>query len=222
MKASVKICGIRDARAMAAAVESGAAFIGLVFYRHSPRYVTPERAADLVAQLPRGVTAVGLFVNPTNAEVDAALAHVRLGMIQLHGTETPQRVDEVRARYGLPVMKAVGIASARDVIDVSAYAGHADWLLFDAKPPKDATRPGGNAVAFDWTLLKSYTGKTPWMLAGGLTRSNVVGAIGASGARTVDVSSGVESRPGIKSPAKIRAFLKAVTAADAGKPASQR
>ncbi len=221
MKTSVKICGVRDARAVAAAVESGAAFIGLVFYRHSPRYLSPERAADLVAQLPRGVTAVGLFVNPTDAELDAVLAQVRLEMIQLHGNESPQRVDEVRAKYGVRVMKAIGIASARDVVDATAFVGHADRLLFDAKPPKGASRPGGNAVAFDWTLLKTYTGKTPWMLAGGLTRSNVVEAIKASGARAVDVSSGVESRPGIKSPAKIRAFLKAVAAGNAGKSATQ-
>lgn len=210
MKISVKICGLTDARGLTAAVDGGAAFVGFVFFRRSPRFVSLERAAELAAQVGRGVGAVGLFVNPSDAELDAALAHVRLDMIQLHGTESPARVDEVRQLSGLPVMKALGIATARDVMAAGAYDDHADWLLFDAKAPPGAARPGGNAAAFDWTLLKSYTGKTPWMLAGGLTQANVGAAIKASGARAVDVSSGVETRPGIKSPARIRAFLNAV------------
>ncbi len=215
MKISVKICGLTDERGLTAAMDSGAAFVGFVFFRRSPRYVTLEQAAALVAKVERGVKAVGLFVDPTDAELDAVLAHVRLDMIQLHGKETPARVDAVRALTGLPVIKAIGVETARDVMAAQAYENHADWLLFDAKPPKDATRPGGNAVAFDWTILKSYIGKTPWMLAGGLVRANVGAAIKASGARAVDVSSGVESRPGIKSPARIRAFLKAAAAAGA-------
>jgi phosphoribosylanthranilate isomerase len=192
------------------AMDDGAAFVGFVFYRHSPRYVTVDEAAELAAKVKRGVKAVGLFVNPTDAELDGVLKFVRLDMIQLHGKETPARVDAVRLLTGLPVMKALGISTARDVGAAAAYEDHADWLLFDAKPPKDATRPGGNALAFDWTLLKTYSGKTPWMLAGGLTSKNVAAALKASGARAVDVSSGVESRPGVKSPAKIRSFLKAV------------
>jgi len=221
MKTAVKICGITDARGLAAAVDGGAAYIGLNFFRRSPRFVTPEQAAalvdDLTADVKRGVKTVGLFVDPTDAELDAVLAHVRLDMIQLHGKETPARVDQVRALSGLEVMKAIGVESERDVIAARAYENHADWLLFDAKAPKDATRPGGNAVAFNWAIMKSYTGKTPWMLAGGLTRANVGGAVKTSGARAVDVSSGVESKPGIKSPARIRAFLKAVAAASAGR-----
>lgn len=209
MTVSVKICGLTDARNLVAAVEGGAAFTGFVFYRRSPRWVSVETAGALISELPRSVTPVGLFVNPTDGEIDAALAHARLGMIQLHGTESPERVEKVRLLSGLPIIKAIGIASARDVLAAKIYEGHADWLLFDAKPPKDATRPGGNAVAFDWSLLKSYTGKMPWMLAGGLTRSNVAAAIKNAGARAVDVSSGVETAPGAKSPAKIRAFLKA-------------
>jgi len=212
MKVSVKICGLSDERGLTAAAESGAAFVGFVFHRRSPRFVTLEQAATLVAQVPRGVESVGLFVNPTDAELESVLNVARLDMIQLHGKETPARVDEVRLHTGLPAIKAVGISTARDVMAAAAYEGHADWLLFDAKPPKDATRPGGNAVAFDWTLMKSYTGKTPWMLAGGLTRANVVAAIKASGARAVDVSSGVETQPGVKSPARIRAFVNAVHA----------
>ncbi len=213
MKTSVKICGLSDARNVAAAVEGGAAFIGFNFFRRSPRYVSAETAGELVNELPRHVTAVGLFVNPTDAELETVLAHVRLGMIQLHGSETPDRVDKVRLLSGLPVIKALGVASARDIHAAQLYENHADWLLFDAKPPKDATRPGGNAIAFDWTLLKGFTGKTPWLLAGGLTRANVAAAIKSSGARAVDVSSGIETSPGVKSPAKIRAFLKAALTA---------
>ncbi len=213
MKFSVKICGLKDARNLAAAVEGGAAYTGFVFFRRSPRFVTPEAAGTLINEIPRSVTSVGLFVNPTDAEIDIVLSHARLGMIQLHGAETPARVDKVRSLSGLPVIKAVGVATARDVLAAKIYEDHADWLLFDAKPPKDATRPGGNALAFDWPLLKTYAGKTPWMLAGGLTRGNVAAAIKASGARAVDVSSGVETAPGDKSPAKIRAFLKTALAA---------
>ncbi len=213
MKVSVKICGLTDERGLNAAVDAGAAYVGLNFFRHSPRYITIDQAAALSALLPRGVKSVGLFVNPSDAELKAVLDVARLDMIQLHGKETPARVDEVRKLTGLPVMKALGIATARDVMDAKAFEDHADWLLFDAKAPPDATRPGGNAAAFDWTLLKTYGGKTPWMLAGGLARANVAAAIRASGARAVDVSSGVETRPGIKSPARIRAFVKAVAAA---------
>ena len=214
MTISVKICGLTDERGMNAAVEAGAAFVGLVFFRRSPRYVTLDQAAELANLVPRGVKIVGLFVNPTDTELEATLAQVRLDMIQLHGKEKPARVDEVRKLTGLPVMKALGIANARDVVEAQQFEGHADWLLFDAKAPADATRPGGNAVAFDWSLLKTYGGKTPWMLAGGLLRANVGAAIKASGARVVDVSSGVETRPGIKSPARIRAFIKAAQAAN--------
>ena len=217
MKTSVKICGITDERGLLAAADAGAAYVGFVFFRRSPRFVTPEQAAVLADELMRGVKTVGLFVDPTNAELDAVLSHVRLDMIQLHGKETPKRVDQIRLLSGLRVMKAIGVETERDVIDARDYEGHADWLLFDAKAPKGATRPGGNAVAFNWTILKSHTGKTPWMLAGGLTRANVGAAIKASGARVVDVSSGVETKPGVKSPARIRAFLKAVEAATSGR-----
>ncbi len=213
MKFSVKICGLKDARSLAAAVEGGAAYAGFVFFRRSPRFITAEAAGALISETPRGVTPVGLFVNPTDAELETVLSHARLGMIQLHGNETPARVDKVRLLSGLPVIKAVGVATARDVHAATIYEDHADWLLFDAKPPADATRPGGNALAFDWPLLKAYAGETPWMLAGGLTRGNVAAAVKASGARAVDVSSGVETAPGVKSPAKIRAFLKTARAA---------
>lgn len=210
MSVKAKICGLSDERGLRAAMDGGAAFVGFVFFRHSPRYITLEQAAELTVLVERGIKAVGLFVNPTDAELEQTLNDARLDMIQLHGKESPARVDDVRKLTGLPVIKALGISNARDVVEAAAYEGHADWLMFDAKAPKDATRPGGNAVAFDWVLMKSYTGKLPWLLAGGLTAKNVGEAIKASGARVVDVSSGVETKPGVKSPAKIRAFLKAV------------
>jgi len=213
MKLQIKICGLTDARGVTAAVDAGANLVGFVFFRRSPRYVSREMAAELASLVPRGVKKVGLFVNPTDAELEKTLKAGRLDMIQLHGKETPARVDAVRMLSGLPVMKALGIETPKDLIDAKAYSEHANWLMFDAKPPKDATRPGGNAVAFDWKLMASYTGKTPWFLAGGLTRANVARAIVESGARLVDVSSGVESGPGVKSPAKIRAFIKAAKAA---------
>lgn len=215
MKLQVKICGLSDERGVTAAVDAGANLVGFVFFRRSPRYVTPETAATLANLVPRGVKKVGLFVNPTDADLDKVLKTVRLDMIQLHGKESPARVDAVRLLSGLPVIKALGIETAKDLIDAKAYDGHADWLMFDAKPPKGATRPGGNAKSFDWTLLKSYVGRSPWVLAGGLTRANVAKALKESGTRLVDVSSGVESRPGVKSPAKIRAFVKAARAAKA-------
>lgn len=213
MKISVKICGLKDERGLTAAIDAGANFIGFNFFRRSPRFITLDQTIELAAKVPRSVTSVGLFVDPTDAELDKILNNVRLGAIQLHGKETPGRVDTIRAGYGVPIIKVLGISTARDVMDAGAYENHADWLMFDAKPPKDATRPGGNAVAFDWKLMASYTGKTPWFLAGGLTRANVARAIVESGARLVDVSSGVESGPGVKSPAKIRAFIKAAKAA---------
>ncbi|HCX14790.1 MAG TPA: phosphoribosylanthranilate isomerase [Rhodospirillaceae bacterium] len=209
MKISVKICGISDDRGLVAAVEAGASQVGFVFFRQSPRYVVLDTAAELVAALPRTVTSVGLFVDPTDRDLDMVISHVRLGMVQLHGRETPQRVDDVRAAFGLPVIKAIGVSKAQDIHEAEAYEDHADWLMFDAKAPKASARPGGNAVSFDWSLARSYAGATPWMLAGGLTPRNVAKAIKDSGARKVDVSSGVETRPGIKSPAKIRAFLSA-------------
>lgn len=210
MSVDVKICGLTDERGLVAAMDGGATYVGFVFFRRSPRFVTTEQAAGLVAMVERGITPVGLFVDPTDADLKSVLENVGLQMIQLHGKETPERVDQVKALTGLPVMKAIGIETARDVIAAQAFDGHADRMLFDAKPPKDATRPGGNAVAFDWPVMKTISGKTPWMLAGGLTARNVAGAIKASGARAVDVSSGVETQPGVKSPAKIRSFLKAV------------
>lgn len=213
MTVTVKICGLSEPKTLAAAIDVGAGLVGFVFFRRSPRFVATDTAAELTGAVPRSVKAVGLFVNPKDKDIESILKRVPLGLLQLHGQESPDRVAEVRRKFGLPVIKALGISTPRDVMGAEAYDKAADWLLFDAKPPPDACRPGGNARAFDWTLLKSYRGALPWLLAGGLTRANVAAAIRASGAKAVDVSSGVESRPGVKSAAKIRAFINAARSA---------
>lgn len=206
----VKICGLRTQADVDAAVSAGAAYVGLVFFAKSPRNVTIEQAAALAVEVPAGIVKVALVVNPTDAFLDEMLAVVPIDMIQLHGAESPARVVEVKARTGLPVMKAVGIADARDLPSIDAYAAVADQLLIDAKPPKGADLPGGNGLAFDWQLLagrKYWT--VPWMLAGGLTPDNVALAVARTGAQQVDVSSGVESGPGVKDAGKIAAFCAA-------------
>lgn len=215
MSIAVKICGLTNEKALAAAVDAGADYVGFVFFRRSPRYIDAAAASSLVLSVPRNVTPVGLFVDPTDAELENVLNDVPLGMLQLHGSETPARVGEISKKFGLKVMKAVGVSSPADVAAASAYAGVADWLLFDAKPPKTSSRPGGNAQAFEWALMRAHPTHTPWMLAGGLTTANVQAAIAASGATAVDVSSGVETKPGVKSAAKIRAFIKAARATHA-------
>jgi phosphoribosylanthranilate isomerase len=213
MTVRAKICGLNDSEAVAAAVEGGAAFIGFVFYPPSPRAVTPERAAELATIVPASVGKVGLFVDAGDDEIDAVVSRAALDMLQLHGAESPERVSESRARTGLRVMKAVSVAASADIERAPAYYGAADWLMFDAKPPKDMTGalPGGNALAFDWLLLKDWGFPLPWMLAGGLDAGNVAEAVRLSGARYVDISSGVESRPGVKNPDRIREFLTAVS-----------
>ena len=211
MAIQVKICGINSRPALAAAIEGGAAFIGLVFYPPSPRCVDLDQAAALAAAVPDGVVRTGLLVDADDAAIAAILKRVPLDMLQLHGGESPARLRDIRARFGRPVMKVVKVAGAEDVAAADAYGGAADRLLFDAKPPKGmlGALPGGNAVSFDWHLLAGRRWPLPWMLSGGLTAGNVAEAAAVSGAPAVDVSSGVEDRPGVKNPEKIRAFLKA-------------
>lgn len=168
-----------------------------------------DAARDLSAQVPPGVAKVALTVDMDDAALDALVASVPLDMIQLHGRETPERARAIRARHGLPVMKAVGVRDAADMAGLSAWRGAVDQLLLDAKPPEGATLPGGNGAAFDWSLLEGLTLDSPWMLAGGLTPQNVAEAIAATGARQVDVSSGVESAPGVKDAALIAEFVRA-------------
>ncbi|MEF9605939.1 phosphoribosylanthranilate isomerase, partial [Paracoccus sp. PXZ] len=187
-------------------------YVGFVFFPKSPRHVTPEAAAELAAQVPSGVAKVGLFVDPDDAALDAVLSRVPVDLIQLHGAETPARVAEVKARTGLPVMKAVGVADPQDLHVLWDYGLVADMLLIDAKPPKDAVLPGGNGLAFDWRLLAGRQILKPWLLAGGLTPENVHEAIRLTRPPGVDVSSGVESAPGMKDPERIRRFIARATA----------
>ena len=212
MAVSVKICGLTEAAGLSAAVESGARSVGFVFFPKSPRHVSAEQAAALAVQVPLGIAKVGLFVNPDDAALTAVLDRVPLDLIQLHGAETPARVAEVKARSGLPVMKAVGIADPQDLDQLWDYGLVADMLLIDAKPPKGAALPGGNGVAFDWRLLAGRQILKPWLLAGGLTPENVAEAIRLTRAPGIDVSSGVESAPGIKDPQRIRSFIARATA----------
>lgn len=209
MDTRVKICGLRSKEHIAAAAEAGAAYVGFVFFEKSPRNVTIAEARELALDVPVGVAKVALVVNADNALLDAITDQVPLDMLQLHGAESPERVAEIRARYGLPVMKAIGIADESDVAKIDTYGAVADQLLVDAKAPKDADLPGGNGLAFDWRLVNRKYWPCPWMLAGGLTPENVGLAVQMTGARQVDVSSGVESAPGIKDSDLIRAFVKA-------------
>lgn len=214
MTVSAKICGIRTPEVLAAAAAHGARWVGLNFYPPSPRSVAPDLGAELARQVPTGVRSVGLFVDPTDEELEAVLGRVPLDMIQLHGGETPERVAAIRALWAMPVMKAIKVATADDLAQVPAYAAVADWLLFDAKPPKGvASLPGGNGLAFDWSILSGRSWPVPWMLAGGLTEANVADAVAETGAAVVDVASSIEDRPGHKSPERVERFLAAVRAA---------
>ena len=207
----VKICGLRTAADVQAAASGGAAYGGFVFFAKSPRHLGIDQARELTRNAPDGLAKVALVVDADDAFLDALLAECPFDMLQLHGHEPVARVAEIRARYGLPVMKAVGIAEAGDLDAAFEYSLVADQILIDAKPPKDAALPGGNGLAFDWRLVAQRRWLRPWMLAGGLTPENVAQAIALTNARQVDVSSGVESAPGVKDPAKITAFVRAAT-----------
>lgn len=208
----IKICGLSDAAGIEASAQAGANYVGFVFVQKSPRYVTVKQAAALAIEVPVGIAKVGLFVDPDDARLDEVLEQVPLDMIQLHGSETPERVAEVRQKTGLPVMKAIGIATAEDVPKIDAYVGVADQILVDTKPPKDADIAGGNGVSFDWRLIAGRRWAVPWMLAGGLTVDNVAEAIAVTGVKQLDLSSGVESAPGMKDPQLIADFIKAARA----------
>lgn len=205
----VKICGITSSEAAVSAASLGATYVGFVFFEKSPRNLTAVEAQRIAWEVPPGIIKVGLFVDPSNDDLDAILDVVPLDMIQLHGAEPPARVTEVKNRYGLPVMKAIGIRTAQDLPEIDLYASAADQLLIDAKPPRGAELPGGNGLAFDWTLLQGRRWEKPWMLAGGLTPANAARAANLTGAQQLDVSSGVETAPGIKDRSLMRAFLAA-------------
>ncbi|WP_394154332.1 phosphoribosylanthranilate isomerase [Loktanella salsilacus] len=213
MKTRIKICGLRTAQDVAAAVACGADDIGLVFFEKSPRHLTLDAAAELALTVPLGVRKVALTVDPADDALDALLARVPVDLLQLHGHESPDRVANIRARTGVPVMKAVGIADAEDLDTLDAYMAVCEEILVDAKPPKTAALPGGNGLTFDWRLLQGRRWSVPWMLAGGLRPSNVAEAIRLTGAPQVDVSSGVESSPGVKDADMVRDFCAAVRSA---------
>ena len=208
----VKICGLRTPADVAAVARAGAAYAGFVFFAKSPRNVTLPEARLAALAAPPGLAKVALTVDADDATLDAIVEAVPLDMLQLHGHETPDRVAQVRARYGLPVMKAIGLADESDLPAIFEFATVADQILIDAKPPRGADLPGGNGLAFDWRLLAGRRWLRPWMLAGGLTAENVAEAVRLTGARQVDVSSGVESAPGIKDAARIAAFVAAAGA----------
>jgi phosphoribosylanthranilate isomerase len=210
MSIVVKICGISDSQGLDAACAAGADLVGFVFYPPSPRSVTPEQAAELCARMPAGgPLRTGLMVDLGDGEIAEILDKVPLDLLQLHGDESPARCAEIRARFGLPVMKALGIGSAADLAMVEDYADAVDRFLLDARPMPGAALPGGNAVTFDWSLLAGRAIPRPWLLAGGLTPANVAGAIRTAGAPGVDVSSGVERVRGVKDAVLIAAFVAA-------------
>lgn len=206
-RASVKICGLSSPETVDAAVEAGARYVGLNFYPPSPRAVSPQLAAMLALRMPPGVAKVGVFVDPDNATLDAIQAVVPLDFIQIHSVSDTARLAEIKSRVGLPLITAAPIAEKGDVERTVAAAETADMILFDAKPPDDAILPGGNGIAFDWRLLSTQRIAKPWLLSGGLTPENVAEAIALTGAQQVDVSSGVESAPGVKDIEKIKAFI---------------
>ena len=205
----VKICGLRTVADVHAVAAAGAAYAGFVFFPKSPRHLTLAEAQVLALAAPPGLAKVALTVDADDAALDALVEAVPLDMLQLHGHESPARVAEVRARYGLPVMKAVGVADEGDLAVLLDYSLAADQILLDAKPPRGADLPGGNGLAFDWRLVAQRRWLRPWMLAGGLTAENVAEAVRLTHARQVDVSSGVERAPGQKDAAKITAFVQA-------------
>ncbi|MDF1794415.1 MAG: phosphoribosylanthranilate isomerase [Thalassobaculaceae bacterium] len=210
----VKICGLNTLTVVDAAVRAGADMIGFMFYPRSRRAVSPDLAEALGAGV-TGVTRVAIVVDATDAEIDAITATGVIDMLQVHGHEGPARVAELKKRTGLPVMKALRVSTRDDVDEAAAFGTVADWILFDAKAPKDmkGALPGGNGLSFDWTLLEGLDIATPWMLSGGLTAENVADAIRLTGACAVDTSSGVEDKPGEKNPERIRAFVAAAKTA---------
>ena len=215
MPTEVKICGLADRKSLDAALDVGADFVGFVFFPRSPRNLTIDQAAPLISQARGRAKIVALLVEPDDQLLDDVVCTLDPDLLQLHGRESPERVASIASNAMTPIMKAVGVGEAGDLSLLDEYAEVADRLLLDAKPPKDATRPGGNAETFDWRILDGYEPPLPWMLAGGLDAANVAEAIAATGAPGVDVSTAVEIAPGQKDPALIRTFVETVRAFDA-------
>lgn len=207
----VKICGLSTPETVAAAVEAGADYLGFNFYPRSPRYVTPEEAAALAERVPPSVLKVALTVDADDATLERIVAALKPDILQLHGNETPERLREIKGRFGITLMKAIAVAAPEDLERIEIYRDCADLLLFDAKPPTSMANalPGGNGLVFDWSLIAGQKPDLPWMLSGGLTAENVGEAIRTTGAEAVDVASGVEDEPGRKNPELIRKFVRA-------------
>ena len=213
MALDIKICGLKTDEALAAALAGGASHVGFIFFAKSPRYVDPAEAGRL-RQAARGkASAVAVTVDAGDAFLDEMVAKMSPDMLQLHGSETPERVVEVKARYGLPVMKALSLSEAADIERIKPFIGIADRFLFDAKPPKGSELPGGNGVAFDWRILAGLDAGLDYMLSGGLNAANIGDALRSANPPAIDISSGVESAPGVKEPALIEQFFRAVRAA---------
>lgn len=209
MPVTTKICGLSTPATLDAAIAGGASHVGFVFFPPSPRHVTFDQSAALAARVPAQVGRVGVFVDPEDALLDHAIVAARLDAIQLHRA-SPERAGAIGSRTRLPVWAAVAVKTRADLDAAHSYRGAAQRILYDAKVPEDAKLPGGMGLRFDWTLLQGFDHPLPWALSGGLDANNVTQAVGISGARLVDVSSGIESAPGVKDAAKIAAFLKTV------------
>ena len=213
MALDIKICGLKTDQAMAAALAGGASHVGFIFFAKSPRYVEPAQAGRLREAARGNALAVAVTVDASDAFLDEIVAKMHPDMLQLHGSETPERVVEVKARYGLPVMKALSVSEAADLERIKPFFGVADRFLFDAKPPKDSELPGGNGIAFDWHILAGLDASVDYMLSGGLNAANIGDALRLANPPGIDISSGVESAPGVKDPALIEQFFRAVRAA---------
>lgn len=222
MSALVKICGLKTPDAVDAALAAGADMVGFVFFDRSPRRVSLDEAAALGARVGRAAARVLLTVDADDASLAAAIAALDPAWLQLHGSETPERVAAIRAAFGIKVIKAIGIGESADLELIGPYDGVADMLLFDARVGADASRPGGNGAAFDWSLLAGVATRKPWLLAGGLDVGNVATALRQTGAAGVDVSSGVESAPGVKDIGRIREFVALVRAVEGTRGGDRR
>ncbi|TPJ50438.1 phosphoribosylanthranilate isomerase [Mesorhizobium sp. B2-6-4] len=212
MALDVKICGLKTDQAMAAALAGGASHVGFIFFAKSPRYIEPAAAGRLREAARGKALAVAVTVDANDTFLDDIIDNMRPDMLQLHGSETPERVAELKARYDLPVMKALPLSEAADLERIKPFVGVADRVLFDAKPPKGSELPGGNGVAFDWRILTGLDAGLDYMLSGGLNAANIGDALRLASPPGIDISSGVESAPGVKDPALIEQFFRAVKA----------
>jgi phosphoribosylanthranilate isomerase len=213
MALDIKICGLKTDEAMAAALAGGASHVGFIFFAKSPRYVEPAQAGRLRQAAIGKAKAVAVTVDADDAFLDDIVEKMHPDMLQLHGAETPERVAAVKARYGLPVMKVFSVSEAADLDRLKPFVGIADRIMFDAKPPKGSQLPGGNGVAFDWRILAGLDAGLDYMLSGGLNAANIGDALRSANPPAIDISSGVESAPGVKDPALIEQFFRAVRAA---------